>query len=361
MNFQTFKNKTVLITGHTGFKGSWLAIWLHSLGAKVVGVALDPPSVPSLFEVTNLHEIIEDFHLDIREGDDLKELVMQVNPDFVFHLAAQALVRQSYIDPVETYQTNVLGTINLLEAMRPIRKPCTAILITSDKSYENVDSIWGYRENDALGGSDPYSASKSAVELLIRSHVRSFFPKTGNTRIAVGRAGNVIGGGDWASDRIVPDCVRSWEKGEIVNIRNPHSIRPWQHVLESLSGYLLLSIKLSQLRELHGEPFNFGPQNLRKYSVIQLVQSMSLYWDQVSWEDDSKDEKQPYEAASLKLNSDKAYHYLNWQTVLNFKETVKFTADWYKNYYTDPQNILKYTTNQIEEYTLIAKNMDISK
>jgi CDP-glucose 4,6-dehydratase len=356
-----FNNTKVLITGHTGFKGSWLAVWLESLGAKVVGVALDPVTELSHFKVAGILKIIDDYRIDIRDGNALKELVLKTQPDFVFHLAAQALVRQSYDDPVATYQTNVIGTLNLLEALRPLEKKCTAVLITSDKCYNNVEWVWGYRETDALGGPDPYSASKGAAELVIHSHVKSFFPKDGSVRIAVGRAGNVIGGGDWASDRIVPDCVRSWEKGETVQIRNPQAIRPWQHVLESLRGYLMLATKLSQLIELHGEPFNFGPHSLQKYNVSQLVQSMSMYWDKARWEDNSSFEKQPYESVSLKLNSDKALHYLNWQTVLNFEETVKFTAEWYKYYYTDPQNILNYTTNQIEEYNLIARNMDSSE
>ena len=227
MSFRLFQHKTVLITGHTGFKGSWLAVWLESLGAKVVGVSLEPPTEPSHFEVSELSEILEDHRLDIRNGEALKRMVLETQPDFVFHLAAQPLVRQSYLDPVETYQTNVLGTLNLLEALRPLEKKCIAVLITSDKCYDNVEWVWGYRETDTLGGPDPYSASKGAAELVIRSHVKSFFPKDGTVRIAVGRAGNVIGGGDWAQDRIVPDCVHSWAKG--IPKRLDHGSMCWSH------------------------------------------------------------------------------------------------------------------------------------
>ena len=354
-----FASRTVLITGHTGFKGSWLTAWLWTLGARVIGVALDPPSHPSHFEVAGLTEIIEDHRLDIREGDALKRLLSQTQPDFVFHLAAQPLVRQSYLDPVETYQTNVLGTLNLLEALRPLKKRCTAVLITSDKCYDNVELVWGYRETDAIGGPDPYSASKGAVELVIRSHVKSFFPKDGPVRVAVGRAGNVIGGGDWAADRIVPDCVRSWATGKSVQLRNPHSTRPWQHVLEPLSGYLTLASALSERPELHGEPFNFGPPAQQAQSVLELVKQMSNHWDQVRWDDVSSNDGAPYESGLLKLNCDKALHHLKWHAVLNFEETVKMTTEWYQYYHNDPQSIRERTVAQIQEYTHFAADRGI--
>ena len=350
MSFRIFQNKTVLITGHTGFKGSWLSMWLKSLGAKVIGVALEPPSQPSHFEVAGLLEIIDDNRLDIRDGNDFKEMVSQTQPDFVFHLAAQALVRESYNDPIVTYQTNTLGTLNLLEALRPLKKKCAVVLITSDKCYKNVEWVWGYRETDALGGPDPYSASKGAAELVIRSHVKSFFPKDGPVRIAVGRAGNVIGGGDWASDRIVPDCARSWAKGETVQLRNLQATRPWQHVLEPLSGYLTLATQLSQNHELHGEPFNFGPPAHQNRTVLELVQAMSRHWEQASWEDISVSVEQPYESGLLKLNCDKALHYLGWQATLSFPETVRMTAEWYRSYYENSSTIREVTYAQIREY-----------
>jgi len=353
MSFQSiYSGKSILITGHTGFKGSWLATWLGILGAKVIGVALEPHSQPSHFEVAELSGFLENHVLDIRNGDALKELVSQTQPAFVFHLAAQALVRQSYDDPVATYQTNSMGTLNLLEALRPLKKKCTAVLITSDKCYDNVECVWGYRETDSLGGPDPYSASKGAAELVIRSHVKSFFPKDGFVRIAVGRAGNVIGGGDWASDRIVPDCVRSVAKGETVQLRNPQATRPWQHVLEPLRGYLTLASQLSKNPDLHGEAFNFGPPAHQNNTVLELVQMMSGHWDQVRWEDISASgiEEQPYESGLLKLNCDKALHFLYWQAILSFKETVKMTAEWYRSYYENPSNIRNVTLAQIEEY-----------
>ena len=350
MIFPTFQNKTVLITGHTGFKGSWLAMWLNSLESEIVGIALEPPSHPSHFEVAELSGILENHVLDIRNGDALKELVLQTQPDFVFHLAAQAIVRQSYDDPVITYQTNAMGTLNLLEALRSLKKKCTAVLITSDKCYENVEWVWGYRETDALGGPDPYSASKGAAELVIRSHLKSFFPKGGLVRIAVARAGNVIGGGDWASERIVPDCVRSWVKDKTVQLRNPHATRPWQHVLEPLSGYLTLAEELHQRDELHGAPFNFGPPAHQNHTVSELVQEMSWYWDKVRWEDATGIEEQPYESGLLKLNCDKALHYLHWQAILNFHETVRMTSEWYRSYYENPSTIREVTHAQIREY-----------
>jgi len=350
MGYCIFQNKTVLITGHTGFKGSWLSMWLKLLGAKVIGVALDPPSQPSHFKVAGLLEILDDNQLDIRDRDALEKMVSQTQPDFVFHLAAQALVRKSYNDPIVTYQTNTLGTLNLLEALRPLKKKCTVVLITSDKCYNNVEWVWGYRETDALGGPDPYSASKGAAELVIRSHVKSFFPKDGTVRIAVGRAGNVIGGGDWASDRIVPDCVRSWAKGETVELRNPQATRPWQHVLEPLSGYLTLATQLSQDSELHGEPFNFGPPAHQNHTVLELVKSMSEHWEQVRWEDISTSGEQPYESGLLKLNCDKALHYLSWQSALSFSETVRMTAEWYRSYYENSSTIREVTYAQIREY-----------
>ena len=272
---ELFHNRTVLVTGHTGFKGSWLSAWLQHLGANVTGVALNPPSKPSHFEAAALEELVDDKQIDIREQEALQSIVLDTQPDFVFHLAAQSLVRLSYVNPLETYQTNVFGTLNLLEALRSLEKPCVAVLITSDKCYDNVEWIWGYRETDRLGGLDPYSASKGATELMISSHVRSFFPFDSSVRIGIGRAGNVVGGGDWADNRIVPDCMRAWSRGENVTLRNPRSTRPWQHVLEPLSGYLTLASALYENPQLHGEPFNFGPPADRSKSAKKRSQKAS--------------------------------------------------------------------------------------
>lgn len=357
MNFKTaFQNKKVVITGHTGFKGSWLTAWLQKLDANVIGLALDPQTNPSHFIAAELGHGISDVRIDIRDKVAIEDAIISSHPDFVFHLAAQAIVRRSYDDPMETWQTNVFGTLHVLEALRKLENPCAAVIITSDKCYDNVEWVWGYREIDAMGGPDPYSASKGAAELAIRSHIKSFFPKaTSKVRIASARAGNVIGGGDWAADRIIPDCVRAWSTNNIVELRNPHSTRPWQHVLEPLSGYLCLAIALSQKHELHGEPFNFGPLAQNNHSVLELVQQMSMHWEQVRWQDVSQLAVGPYESGLLKLNCDKALHYLNWRAVMGFEDTVRMTANWYRSYYQEPTQIAGITQSQIEDYMVIAR------
>ena len=352
----TYEGKKVLITGNTGFKGSWLTIWLLKLGAKVYGLSKDIPTKPSMFDALNIQSLITYDEKDVRDLTSTIKLIDMIKPDFIFHLAAQSLVLESYLEPIETITTNVIGTANILEALRQSNHKCVGIIITSDKCYDNVEWTWGYRESDAIGGNDPYSASKGAAELLIRAHVKSFFPKDGAVRIAVGRAGNVIGGGDWASDRIVPDCVRSWAKGEKVKLRNPHSTRPWQHVLEPLSGYLTLAAELDQREELHGEPFNFGPPAHQNHTVLELVYAMSRHWDQVLWEDISTYEEHPYESELLKLNCDKALHYLCWQASLSFQETVRMTAEWYRSYYENPSTIRQVTLDQIKEYKTVSSH-----
>jgi len=355
-----FNGKTVLVTGHTGFKGAWLAAWLEQLGANVVGIALDPPSTPSHFEVANLGNSMTDYRTDIRNRDAVEDAVVKAQPDFVFHLAAQALVRHSYDAPIDTWQTNVLGTLHVLEALRKLDKACSAVIITSDKCYDNVEWVWGYRETDALGGTDPYSASKGAAELAIRSHIKSYFSNDSKVRIVSARAGNVIGGGDWAADRIIPDCVKAWSSNNVVPLRNPHSTRPWQHVLEPLSGYLSLAVALSKRPELHGESFNFGPAMQQDHSVLQLVKQMAKYWDQVRWTDESQSKTGPYESGLLKLNCDKALHYLGWRAVMGFEDTVRMTAEWYGAYYQQPSGIAVTTHAQIESYTAIAKQQGLA-
>jgi len=359
--FNTFNGKKVLVTGHTGFKGSWLTVWLKLLGADLVGISLDPYTVPSHYYVANLTDGITDLRIDIRNQIDLEELVLKCQPDFVFHLAAQSLVRRSYENPIETWNTNVLGTLNLLESLRKLDKSCATVIITSDKCYNNVEWVWGYRETDALGGTDPYSASKGAAELVVQSHIKSFFPSDiSRIRIASARAGNVIGGGDWASDRIIPDCVRAWSQRKKVELRNPYATRPWQHVLEPLSGYLRLAKALITDTYIHGEAFNFGPHSIQNHSVLDLVTEFGLHWDQVKWEDfsDSKGDRQ--ESGFLKLNCDKAFHYLDWHTVMGFEDTVQMTAEWYRFYYTGSLQIREIAEQQIIRYCLMAKNLDLS-
>lgn len=357
----SYQDRTVLITGHTGFKGAWLTAWLKQLGAKVVGVALEPPTTPSLFNAAELAGGIDDLRIDVRDRAALEKAVVSAQPDFVFHLAAQALVRRSYADPIETWQTNVLGTLHMLEALRKLKKPCAAVIVTSDKCYDNVEWVWGYRESDAIGGPDPYSASKGAAELAIRSHIKSYFPKaTSSVRIASARAGNVIGGGDWAADRIVPDCVRAWSTDSLVQLRNPHSTRPWQHVLEPLSGYLCLAIALSQQPELHGEPFNFGPQAQQDHSVLELVQQMAVHWDQVRWQNVSGSATGPYESGLLKLNCDKSLHHLQWHAVMAFEDTVRLSAEWYRFFYQNAARVANTTAAQIDAYTASAKQQGLA-
>jgi CDP-glucose 4,6-dehydratase len=361
MMLQTaFINKTVLVTGHTGFKGSWLIAWLRQLGANVVGVALDPPTEPSHFAQAQLSNQISDLRIDVRDRVSLERAIISAEPDFIFHLAAQSLVKRSYDDPVETWQINVLGTVHLLESLRKLDKPCAAVVVTSDKCYDNVEWVWGYRETDAMGGPDPYSGSKGAAELAIRSYIKSFFPeKNSKVRIASARAGNVIGGGDWAADRIVPDCVKAWSIGESVELRNPKSTRPWQHVLEPLSGYLTLAIELSKRPELHGESFNFGPQAEQNRSVLELVQEMSLHWPSVRWGDLSTRETLHHESNLLKLNCDKALHCLGWNAAMGFEDTVRMTAIWYALHHQQKKSMEKVTNQQISEYIGIARGKGV--
>lgn len=359
-NLSLFKDSKVLITGHTGFKGSWLSLWLCSLGAKVFGLSIGNHTNPSHFQAINLQDKIDHNLLDIRDGLALKKLIQKIQPDFVFHLAAQALVQKSYLDPVETWSTNTIGTINVLEGLRELDVPCVAIMITSDKCYDNLEWVWGYRETDALGGGDPYSASKASAELAISSYIRSFFPKEGSVRIGIGRAGNVIGGGDWAEDRIIPDCIRAWSTDKVASLRNPLATRPWQHVLEPLSGYIALSLKLKNNSKLHGEPFNFGPSFSKSYSVSDLVSGMANHWDKVRFEEKISDLSGNHESGLLKLNCDKALYNLEWHSCWDFDKTVKETALWYRNYYSQhPLPPLNFSLNQIYEYQEAANQLGL--
>ena len=363
---QFFTGKVVLITGHTGFKGSWLSLWLTYLGAKVVGVSKDIPTRPSNFIVSSVSTKTDDRRIDILNAEAIEKLILEVQPDFVFHLAAQALVRPSYDNPLETLTTNSIGTANVLEALRKLEKEVAVVMITSDKVYDNVEWVWGYRETDRLGGKDPYSASKAMAEIVIRTYVESYFnTEDSNVHIGIARAGNVIGGGDWALDRIVPDCMTAWSQDKVVDIRNPWATRPWQHVLEPLSGYLLLAAHLVLKTNKHGKPYNFGPSTPQDYSVQELINELSKHWNSVRWNDVSKGQQHLHEAGLLKLNCDKALYDLHWQPTLQFKETIHMTVEWYKEYY---QNLMKsrdcsmydFSISQINEYSDLAKKRDIS-
>lgn len=349
---EIYRGRRVLVTGHTGFKGSWLTAWLLNLGATVIGVSRDIPTKPSMFEELALAGRIKDVQADVRDLAAMRELIAAESPDFVFHLAAQAIVSTSYSDPVDTISTNVIGTMNILEALRNVEHPCTAIIITSDKCYDNVEWVWGYRETDALGGNDVYSGSKGAAELIIKSYCHSFFQKGHPVRIAIGRAGNVIGGGDWAKDRIVADCMRAWNEGQVVEIRSPRATRPWQHVLEPLSGYLALGQALAVAPELHGEAFNFGPRAEQNRTVVQLLEDLGRHWGFASVDRAySITADIPFhEAGLLKLNCDKALFHLKWEPTLEYGETVKLVADWYGGFYRDRADMYAITESQIAAY-----------
>ena len=317
-----YKNKKVLITGHTGFKGSWLTIWLLSLGAKVIGISKDIPTTPALFEVLELEGKIQHHLLDIRDFNTLDEIINRERPDFIFHLAAQAIVSTSYLEPLETISSNVIGTSHVLESLRLSNHRCTAIIITSDKAYDNIEQIWGYKENDTMGGRDIYSGSKGAAELVIKSYYHSFFKlDQSNVRLSIARAGNVIGGGDWAKDRIIVDAMIAWSKGNKVEIRSPKATRPWQHVLEPLSGYLSLGQQLYADISLNGEGFNFGPRAEQNRTVQELLVDSSKYWN---FNHDNAfiitGNILFHEAGLLKLNCDKALFQLKWQANLEYKE-----------------------------------------
>jgi CDP-glucose 4,6-dehydratase len=354
--FNAMKGKSVLITGHNGFKGAWLTEWLKILGAKVTGISLDPSTDPSHFMVANISNEIIDLRIDIRDSNLIERVIVDTQPDFVFHMAAQALVGNSYEDPMKTWSTNVLGTLNVLESLRKLQKNCAAIIVTSDKCYDNVEWIWGYRESDRLGGSDPYSASKAGAELVFNSHLKSFFPSaTSKVRIASVRAGNVIGGGDWSPNRIVPDFVFSWSSQKTFSLRNPNSTRPWQHVLEPLSGYINLALDLLENPELHGESFNFGPRDIESYNTQDLINELSLHMGQVVLETKEQIENMQAESKILRLNCDKSLYLSKWHATMLFHETVKMTADWYKAFYENPAKIANTTYEQIIYYAQIAR------
>jgi len=323
--------KRVLLTGHTGFKGSWLAFWLLELGAEVTGLALPPNTEPNLFSKLQLDRRLDHRLGDIRDPQAVANLVAEICPQVVFHLAAQPLVRKSYKDPMGTWATNVMGTINMMEALRPMQHPCTAVLITTDKVYRNHEWLYGYRESDPLGGHDPYSSSKAAAELAIDSWRSSYCGdsshQTPNLRLASARAGNVIGGGDWAADRIMPDLVRALGEGQPIGLRNPMATRPWQHVLEPIGGYLILAEALAS-SEQHATSFNFGPQLQANRSVKKLVEEALLHWPG-SWEDLSRSDT-PLEASLLNLVVDKAFHQLGWAPRWTFATSVERTLNWYR-------------------------------
>lgn len=348
-----FKGKRILITGHTGFKGSWLSLWMHYNKANVLGISDKIPTHPSHFKLLNLKNKISSKMIDITNLKQLKKTFIKFKPDFVFHLAAQAIVKSSYENPVRTWHSNLIGTVNVLECLRSVKKKTTAVIITSDKAYKNIETKKGYKEKDVLKGDDPYGASKSSADIAISSYYHSYFSKKNSkVLISIARAGNVIGGGDWSPNRIVTDCIKSWSKNKLVKIRNPKSTRPWQHVLDVVYGYMQLAIKLNRNSKLSGEAFNFGPDK-KNFKVIDVLNKMKFYWPEINWK--IKKENKFKENNLLHLNSKKSKKYLKWSTVLDFNKSIKFTVDWYKYYLKNKKDIYKYSLSQIFEYKKILK------
>jgi len=354
--FSNFKNKKVLVTGHTGFKGSWLTLWLIALKAKVVGISNDTTKL-SNFNALNIRKSIKDYKIDIKDLEKLKKKVISFKPDYIFHLAAQALVKKSFDNPLDTFHSNSIGTLNILESVRSLKKKCTIVLITSDKSYKNLELKRGYTESDILGGHDPYSASKASAELIIQSYFHSYLKKNKNLKIGIARAGNVIGGGDWSKDRLIPDCVKSWSKNKKVILRNPLSTRPWQHVLDAIGAYLLFAKKLNYNSSLNGEVFNFGPSQQNSITVIKVIKKMKKFWKKVDWKLIKKRKKDSfYESRLLQLNCSKAKKKLNWRSVLSFNQTISMTINWYRKFYEDKKNIKKLSLSQIKFYEKLIRN-----
>jgi CDP-glucose 4,6-dehydratase len=352
-----YKGKKVLVTGHTGFKGSWLSIWLNELGAHVLGYSLEPPTEPNNFNASHIQDRVEHVIGDVRNYGQLFEVFTAYKPEIVFHLAAQPLVRYSYEIPRETLETNIQGSVNLLESVRLTPSVTTVVMITSDKCYENREQVWGYKENDPMGGDDPYSASKGAIELVIRSYIRSFFShREGFGAVSV-RAGNVIGGGDWAKDRIVVDCIKSLSKNEKIIVRNPMAIRPWQHVLEPLGGYLWLGARLNEDPTRFSGGWNFGPSDSSAKCVSDLVKALIAEWKSGEWIDLSdKNDTRLHEAGWLRLSCDKVHSILPWSASLSFEENIAMTVKWYKYYYEHNQsNLYQFCVHQIREYTKLAE------
>lgn len=358
-----FRGTRILVTGDTGFKGSWLCEWLLGMGAKCFGIGLTPVTQPSLFDQLELEKRINHKELDIRRYSKLKKHILEVQPDIIFHLAAQPLVRLSYDIPIETYQTNVMGTIHVLDALRFLNKKCAVVCVTTDKCYENQEWLHSYRENDPMGGHDPYSSSKGACEIAIQSYRRSYFNEPEKSGIAVSsvRAGNVIGGGDWAFDRIMPDCISALKAGKPIPLRNRLATRPWQHVLEPLSGYLALANELwcgltcqsTNENKFHYsmfcDAFNFGPSTESNRTVYDLVNEVLKNWDG-SWEDYSE-HKAPHEASLLNLSIEKAFHMLNWSPRWDFSRTVKETVSWYKAAQSNDFDAKSFTQQQIKNFS----------
>jgi CDP-glucose 4,6-dehydratase len=352
MNKAFWKHKKVLVTGHTGFKGSWLSLWLQSMEADIVGYALEPPTQPCLFDIANVADGMTSILGDVRDLEHLKAVIVEHRPEIIFHLAAQPLVRYSYENPVETYSTNVLGTVHMLEAVRQSESVRVVVSITSDKCYDNKEWLWGYRENERLAGRDPYSSSKSCAELVIATYRNCYFsPETyqhHGVALASTRAGNVIGGGDWAKDRLIPDIMKAMMESRPVIIRSPHAIRPWQHVLEPLNGYLCLAEKLWSQGPKFAQAWNFGPRSEEAKTVRWIVERLTSYWGEgARWELDSG--PHPHEDTYLKLDCTKAHSLLKWAPKLRLATALEWIAEWYRSY-QQSKDMRALTIEQIKRF-----------
>jgi CDP-glucose 4,6-dehydratase len=353
MDYSFWKGKRVLVTGHTGFKGGWLSLWLTRLGAYVTGFALPPPTDPSLYEAAKIGRSVDTILGDLRNAEAVNEAISKSRPEIVFHLAAQPLVRRSYRDPIETYATNVMGTVHVLEALRRFGETRVVVNITSDKCYDNRETLWGYRETDPMGGFDPYSSSKGCAELVAAAYRRSYF-EGGITRLVSVRAGNVIGGGDWAEDRLIPDCIRALSKGEAIIVRRPHAVRPWQHVLEPLAGYISYARALYEGKNLP-PALNFGPWEADIQPVGEVVSTIVELWgDGARWEVQTDDG--PHEAGLLILDSTLARHTLSWHPSLRLGDALAFTVEWYRRFEAGAP-IDAFTLEQIKRYENISTHI----
>ncbi len=348
-----YRGKRVLITGHTGFKGSWFSLWLHNLGAQVSGISLPPETQPSHWDLLNFE--VDDRRHDIRDFDTIKKVVDSIQPEIVFHLAAQPLVRRSYRNPLETWSTNVMGTANMLEVCRHQPSVRAIVVVTTDKCYQNNEWVWGYRENDRLGGQDPYSASKAGSELVAASFRSAYFNQLNSPLLATARAGNVIGGGDWSDDRLIPDLVRSIERGDSLEIRSPKATRPWQHVLESLSGYLALGQHLMNGKAAFADAWNFGPEPEGNRSVEEVLTKLKAQWPQLAWH--ISHQEQPHEANLLYVDSSKARNHLHWQPVWGIDTTLSKTAEWYR-VWLDSKEVI--SAKQLAQYAFDAQKANLA-
>ena len=344
-----YKNKKIIITGHTGFKGAWLTFCLHLMGAKILGISKDIITKPSLYKTLKLDEKIKTKFIDIKDYKKIEKIFSKFRPNFVFHLAAQSLVKKSLEKPRETFVTNSVGTLNILSALKNLKNNCKSVIITSDKSYLNVEQKKGYKETDRLGGVDPYSASKASAEMIINSYHKSFLKDNKNISLVVARAGNVIGGGDWSEDRLIPDCVKAWSKKKPVSIRNLKSTRPWQHVLEAIGAYLYLGYLLYKNRgNIDGEAFNFGPAYKKNYSTGEVLKNLKINWP-INVKIKVLKKQKFKESNLLKLNCDKAKK-IGWRGILNLNETLTLTTSWYKTFYYNKSSIIEISKVQIKKY-----------